>query len=274
MAPWSAQPRATHSEALRVLEQGCLKKASSCEEMKGMRAALPTSSTDLMSSGIMPASDMAFLTGSIMRSRRSEDSSSIFSRVIFDATSVSSMMHSMLIGASGLAEITFFIFSTAVRSLCCARALVLMSIFLEALNSSQKWSIIVWSKDEPPRLRSYPVARTLSCDFVNLTTQTCMAEAPTSTNTTLWGSSPNSAVLKIPYASAVAVVSCIRRMTLSPAIEAASSIALRWASVKKTGTEMTLSVTLAPWSASAIVLRSLRIMATSRSGVNVFCSLR
>mmetsp|Transcript_12771 Transcript_12771/g.54093 ORF Transcript_12771/g.54093 Transcript_12771/m.54093 type:complete len:243 (+) Transcript_12771:1533-2261(+) len=242
--------------------------------MKGMRDALPTSSTALTSAGIMPASDMAFLTGSIMRSRSAEESSSIFSRVILELTSTSSMMHSMLSGASGFAERTFLIFSTAVRRRSVARALDLMSIFLVALNSSQKWSIIAWSKEEPPRLRSKPVARTLSCALVKRTTQTCKEEAPTSTKTTLWGSSPNSAVLKIPYASAVAVVSCMRRMTLRPAMEAASSTARRCASVKKTGTEMTESVTLAPWSASAMTLRSLRIMATSLSGVKVFFSPR
>ena len=76
----------------------------------------------------------------------------------------------------------------------------------------------------------------------------------------------------MPYASAVAVVSCIRRMVLSPAIWHASSMARRCGSVKNTGTDTTASVTLEPWSASAMTFRSLRIMATRRSGVKLFFS--
>ena len=52
----------------------------------------------------------------------------------------------------------------------------------------------------------------------------------------------------------------------------ASSMARRCGSVKNTGTDTTASVTLAPWSASAMTFRSLRTMATRRSGVKLFFS--
>mmetsp|Transcript_26409 Transcript_26409/g.66193 ORF Transcript_26409/g.66193 Transcript_26409/m.66193 type:complete len:221 (+) Transcript_26409:1356-2018(+) len=198
MAPCSAHPRATHSEAFRVRPGTRLKKASSCVEMNGMREALPTSSTAEMSAGTRPASDMAWMTGPMSRSSRPLDSSSILTRVMDDLTSTSSMMLSMARGASGLALNTFFIFSMARRRRSDARALDLMSIFLLALNSSQKWSNMAWSKALPPRLRSNPVDITLSCDFVKRTTHTCSAECPTSTKTTFEGVSVNSAVLKMP----------------------------------------------------------------------------
>jgi hypothetical protein len=49
-------------------------------------------------------------------------------------------------------------------------------------------------------------------------------------------------------------------------------MARRCGSVKNTGTDTTASVTFAPWSASAMVFRSLRIIATRRSGVKLFFS--
>mmetsp|Transcript_14967 Transcript_14967/g.64135 ORF Transcript_14967/g.64135 Transcript_14967/m.64135 type:complete len:686 (+) Transcript_14967:466-2523(+) len=272
IAPCKAHPRATHSDALSVREQVIPKNASSCAEMKGMREAFPTSSTALTSAGVMPASAMALCTGVIMRSSRSWDRPSMTSRVMLDRTSWSSIRHSMESGASGLEERIFFIFSTAMRRRRDARALDLMSIFLLSLNSAQKWSNIAWSNALPPRLRSNAVARIFKPALVKRTTHTCSAECPTSTNTTLCGSSPNSAVLKMPYASAVAVVSCIRRMVLSPAMWHASNMARRCGSVKNTGTDTTASVTFAPWSASAMVFRSLRIIATRRSGVKLFFS--
>mmetsp|Transcript_355 Transcript_355/g.806 ORF Transcript_355/g.806 Transcript_355/m.806 type:complete len:643 (+) Transcript_355:899-2827(+) len=269
MAPCSAHPRATHSDAFSVRPGTMPKNASSCAGMKGMREPLPTSSTALMSAGTRPASDMAVVTGPMSLASRPWDSSSILSRVMDDFTSFSSMMHSMAMFASGLALRIFFIFSMAIIRRRDARALVLMSSFCFSMNSAQKCPNMAWSKARPPRLRSNPVASTLSWLLVNRTTHTCSAECPTSTNTTLVGSSPNSAVLKMPYASAVAVVSFIRRITFSPAMAEASSMARRCASLKNTGTDTTASVTLAPWSFSAMFLRSDITMATRRSGVNV-----
>mmetsp|Transcript_11923 Transcript_11923/g.44348 ORF Transcript_11923/g.44348 Transcript_11923/m.44348 type:complete len:300 (-) Transcript_11923:878-1777(-) len=140
IAPCSAHPRATHSLALSVREHSMPKKDCSCVGMKGILDAFPTSSTALMSSGVIPLSDIALITGAMSASSRCLVSSSIFSRVIDDRTSLSSIRHSMLIGASGFEDRTFFIFSTAMRSLRLARAFDLTSIFWLTLNSSQKWS--------------------------------------------------------------------------------------------------------------------------------------
>mmetsp|Transcript_12507 Transcript_12507/g.44976 ORF Transcript_12507/g.44976 Transcript_12507/m.44976 type:complete len:349 (-) Transcript_12507:876-1922(-) len=138
IAPWSAHPLATHSLALSVRPGTCPKNASSCAEMNGIRDALPTSSTAAMSSGTSPASLIAVVTGPMSFSSKPWESSSIFSRVMDDLTSTSSMMHSTLMGASGLALRIFFIFSIAIFKRNDARALDLMSILCFAPNSSQK----------------------------------------------------------------------------------------------------------------------------------------
>mmetsp|Transcript_36037 Transcript_36037/g.60724 ORF Transcript_36037/g.60724 Transcript_36037/m.60724 type:complete len:202 (-) Transcript_36037:124-729(-) len=78
----------------------------------------------------------------------------------------------------------------------------------------------------------------------------------------------------MPYDSAVAVVSGIKRRQLSPAICAASSNARRCASVEYTGQLMTQSAILAPWSFSAITLSSPSSIAITCSVVNLRSSPR
>ena len=198
--------------------------------------------------------------------------SSILSLVIIDRTSTSFMRHSMLIGASGFADNTFLVFSMADFKRKLARGFDLTSILNFSLNSSQKWWNIALSNAPPPKFVSYPVESTFKPFEVNSTTEHCMAECPISTNATRTGFSVNSCVLKMPYANAVAVVSCINRMTFNPQMLAASIIARLCTSSKKIGTDKTQSVILIPsLSNSAILFRSLKIIPNNCSGENSLC---
>mmetsp|Transcript_1220 Transcript_1220/g.3365 ORF Transcript_1220/g.3365 Transcript_1220/m.3365 type:complete len:239 (-) Transcript_1220:14-730(-) len=120
----------------------------------------------------------------------------------------------------------------------------------------------------PPKFRSNAWLSTFSCPFLNATTHTCRLACPMSTNMTCCGLSSGRSVRKMPYASAVAVVSFMSRRQLNPAMRVASSMARLCFSLKKAGTPTTTSVTFEPWSASAMSLRSAICIARHRCGEN------
>jgi hypothetical protein len=122
-----AQPRATDSDELSVRHTSFLKKVSTVLTTAGMRLALPTSSTDEMSSTHSPLSMRHCASGASTRESAAIAISSSFSRVMEEAKSVSSIRHSTFMGASGLAESTFLSFSLATFMRSRARAAVKMS---------------------------------------------------------------------------------------------------------------------------------------------------
>mmetsp|Transcript_25267 Transcript_25267/g.64215 ORF Transcript_25267/g.64215 Transcript_25267/m.64215 type:complete len:370 (+) Transcript_25267:1001-2110(+) len=225
MAHCSAAPRLTHSLALRVREGAFWNTSSTILASMGTRVEEPTTSTLEMSVTGTPLCASACSSTALKRGIMGSASSSNLSRVITPRTSLSSMMHSTLSAASALALRIFLTFSSAVRSLKDAFLLAAMSILFLALNSAQKCWNSSSSRSRPPRLESHAWLRTVSPVFLSDTTDTCVEVCPTSTNATCTGSFSGRSVLKMPYASAVAVFSLIRRRQFRPAIWAALSIA-------------------------------------------------
>mmetsp|Transcript_24915 Transcript_24915/g.62673 ORF Transcript_24915/g.62673 Transcript_24915/m.62673 type:complete len:200 (-) Transcript_24915:668-1267(-) len=195
MAHCNAQPRLTHSLAFMVREGSFPKKDWMRSNRAGKREEPPTSSTLLMSSTLRPAWSSAACSGLVTRLRMPAASSSNLSRVRWLLTSWSSMMHSTLSGASGLALRIFFSFSQAARKRSMARALLRTSSFLVAMISSAKWLTMTLSKSAPPRLRSHADDITRSLPFCSAITHTWSAISPTSTMTVWMGLSSGRSVL-------------------------------------------------------------------------------
>ena len=110
-------------------------------------------------------------------------------------TSMSSMKHSMLMGACGLAERTFFVFSAAVSRRYIAFLFDLASILCFSFHSAAKCSARIMSKSRPPRWRSHAVASTVSLPLTKLTMVTVVSIAPQSTKATLVALSAGMSVL-------------------------------------------------------------------------------
>lgn len=110
------------------------------------------------------------------------------------------------------------------------------------IETLAKCNMSILSKSRPPKCLSQPVPSTRSLPFTKDTTATCMAVSPMSTKHTFLAVSTGMG-RRMPYCSAMAVVSFIRRSTFRPATLAASIMALRSMPVQYVGQDTTQSVT-------------------------------
>ena len=101
----------------------------------------------------------------------------------------------MLIGACGLAERTFFVFSAATRRRYIAFLDECASILCFSFHSAAKWFARIMSKSRPPRWRSHAVARTVSLPLTKETMVTVVSIAPQSTKATCVSLSAGMSVL-------------------------------------------------------------------------------
>ena len=195
IAHCSAHPLATHSSKLSVFDGSFPKKSDSRFWIAGTRHEPPTSSTLWMSSFVSPLASNAVSITFWKRSISGAHISRKSSRSIDPLTSMSSMNDSIAIGACGLAESTFFVFSAAVISRNHAFLFVVASILCFSFHSAAKVFEISSSNSRPPKWRSHAVASTVSFPLTNETTETVVSPAPTSVNTTFVGLSSGRSVL-------------------------------------------------------------------------------
>mmetsp|Transcript_52740 Transcript_52740/g.115046 ORF Transcript_52740/g.115046 Transcript_52740/m.115046 type:complete len:230 (-) Transcript_52740:575-1264(-) len=184
IAHCSAQPLAMHSSKFCVFMHGLPKKFSMVDWTAGMRTDPPKISTEWMSSMLRPDSLKAASSSFCSLATRGSHSCRNTSRSIMPLTSMSSMKHSMEIGAFGLALSTFFVFSAAVISRNHAFLLVVASILCFSFHSAAKCFASSSSKSRPPRCLSHAVERTVSLPLTNATTEQVVSSAPMSTKTT------------------------------------------------------------------------------------------
>ena len=121
LPPWTAAPMATHSSGFRVLEGSMPVSCFTFSCAFSIRVEPPTRSTLPRSAFVMPASRIAFCTGTTVRSMRSAVSSSNFARVRFIARccgpAAVAVMNGRLISVVVAVESSFFAFSAASLSL-------------------------------------------------------------------------------------------------------------------------------------------------------------
>mmetsp|Transcript_5158 Transcript_5158/g.17080 ORF Transcript_5158/g.17080 Transcript_5158/m.17080 type:complete len:213 (+) Transcript_5158:2011-2649(+) len=180
-----AHPLAMHSSKFSVLEHSLPKNSEMVFCTAGTRDEPPTISTVSMSSLVTPQPAKASSTICCSLPIRGAHSSRKMSRSIMPLTSMSSMKHSMEMGACGLDESTFFVFSAAVISRNHAFLLVCASMPCFSFHSAAKWSAITRVKSSPPRWRSVATERTVSLPLTKATIATVVSIAPQSTNATL-----------------------------------------------------------------------------------------
>mmetsp|Transcript_51869 Transcript_51869/g.130219 ORF Transcript_51869/g.130219 Transcript_51869/m.130219 type:complete len:239 (+) Transcript_51869:346-1062(+) len=198
MAHVSAAPRATASAAFMVKRSVLPVSSAITRCTAGTRMDPPTTSTAAMSASAMPEWSIARLMTARRRSKWGLQSSSSVSRVTIMRTSLSSMRHSRLSGACGLADSVFFTFSQPVSTRIHARVLVRTSILYFSLMASTRCVASAMSRSRPPKLESNSAALTSSVFLVNATTDTVVLAKPTSTNMTFMGLSSGRSVLKRP----------------------------------------------------------------------------
>mmetsp|Transcript_48780 Transcript_48780/g.120994 ORF Transcript_48780/g.120994 Transcript_48780/m.120994 type:complete len:235 (-) Transcript_48780:765-1469(-) len=155
IAACRAQPLATHSSKFNVFEQSRPKKVEMRLCTAGMRTLPPKISTTEMSSFEM----LWFVTAPSIASARTLSSFSRAgmhackksSRSTMALTSMSSMKHSMLMGACGLALRTFLVFSQATSKRYMAFLLDNASIPCFSFHSAAKRFASNMSKSRPPK---------------------------------------------------------------------------------------------------------------------------
>mmetsp|Transcript_18688 Transcript_18688/g.31808 ORF Transcript_18688/g.31808 Transcript_18688/m.31808 type:complete len:221 (-) Transcript_18688:638-1300(-) len=184
IAACRAQPLAMHSSKFSVLEHSRPKKAEMRCCTAGMRTDPPTISTVLISSFVRPDASKACAISLSSLSRAGAADSRKSARSTILLTSMSFMKHSMLMGACGLAERTFFVFSHATSSRYMAFLFVSASMPCFSFHSAAKRRPSSMSKSRPPSLRSHAVARTVSLPLMKPTMVTVVSIAPMSTKAT------------------------------------------------------------------------------------------
>ena len=123
--------------------------------MAGIRVEPPTKITSSMSDVLMPASERAFLQGSIVRWIKSSQICSNLARVsvLTKCLGIPStgMMYGRLISVEVELDNSILAFSAASFSRCRAIGSLRKSTPSSFKNSSAKKSMILWSKSSPPK---------------------------------------------------------------------------------------------------------------------------
>mmetsp|Transcript_44073 Transcript_44073/g.93784 ORF Transcript_44073/g.93784 Transcript_44073/m.93784 type:complete len:210 (+) Transcript_44073:268-897(+) len=208
-----------------------------------MRVDPPTITTSLISFFSIPASSRTCFTGASVRLKRSEQSSSNLALVRVTERSFPSINASTSIVTSNLVDRARFPFSTSRRSLAMAlwSGVALAAILFFFLNSFSAKSTTFWSKSSPPKWVSPLVATTSNTPLSIVNKDTSKVPPPRSYTKMFF-----SAFLSRPYAMAAAVGSLIIRSTFKPAMDPASLVEVRWASLKYAGTVITACFTSLP----------------------------
>mmetsp|Transcript_58395 Transcript_58395/g.130144 ORF Transcript_58395/g.130144 Transcript_58395/m.130144 type:complete len:212 (-) Transcript_58395:619-1254(-) len=185
IAACNAQPLAMHSSKLSVLEQSLPKNLETRACTAGMRTLPPNISTvETSSSEESPHPSKASARSLSKRARAGSHDSRKSSRLIMLLTSMSSMKHSMLMGACGLALSTFLVFSQATKSRYIAFLFVRASIPCFSFHSAAKRSPRSMSKSRPPKWRSDAVDNTVNLPLMKDIMLTVVSMAPISTKAT------------------------------------------------------------------------------------------
>ena len=206
-----------------------MKKELNISLILGIRVEPPTSTISLISPLDICASFNTCSTGAIVRLKISIQKLSNLARVNTILKSIPSLIHSISILAKVADDRVLFACSAATAKRLIAFLLSERSILCFVLNSLIKYSIIRWSKSDPPRCVSPPVAFTSNIPSSILSNETSCVPPPQS-NISIFLLSDS--FFSKPYAIAAAVGSLITRRTFKPAIIPASFVALRCASLK------------------------------------------